>query len=87
MAYQCPRCGDPVSCAHRSGCLFGGGVVGALLAAAFAPMTCRKCGDIPSHEFPPEDRSRMTMSTVGLAVGAVVVLVAVIVLVALLNAR
>ncbi len=50
-------------------------------------MTCRKCGDIPSREFSPEDRSRMTIRTVGLAVGAVVLLIAVIALLFVLNAK
>jgi len=34
MAYQCPRCGEKVSRSARSGCLFGGGLVGAMLSAA-----------------------------------------------------
>jgi hypothetical protein len=87
VAYTCPRCNGPVTRAHRSGCLFGGGVVGWLLAAAFAPMTCRQCGDIPSHEFPPEARNRMTMNTVMLVVGAVLLLAVVIGGIVLLNAH
>ena len=87
MAIMCPRCGEPVARARRSGCLFGGGLVGYLLASAFAPMTCRNCGDIPSHEFSAEERSSMTMSTVGLVVGAIVLLVVVIGVLVLINAR
>ena len=86
MAYKCPRCGDPVSRSTKSGCLFGGGLVGALLSAAFSPMECRNCGTIPTHEFPPGDRVSMRMGAFGLILGAVILLVVVIVVLVALNA-
>jgi uncharacterized membrane protein YidH (DUF202 family) len=76
-----------VSRAARSGCLYGGGIVGAMLAAAFAPMQCARCGEIPTHEFPPEDRNSMTMTTVGLVIGALVLLVVVIGIIVLVNVK
>jgi hypothetical protein len=64
-----------------------GGVVGALLAAAFGGFSCKQCGPIPKAEFPPDVQQKITTSTVLLVLGAIAVLVVAITLVALVTAR
>ena len=78
MAYQCPRCGDAVSRGSSSTAQMAGGIVGALLAAAFGSFACKKCGKIPRNEFPDEVRNRMLLGSLGFVVGAVVLFVVVI---------
>ena len=87
MAYQCPRCGERVSRSTRSGCLFGGGLVGAMLSAAFSPMECRNCGQIPTHEFHPSDRMSMRMGAFALVFGSIILLVVVIGVIVALNSK
>jgi DNA-directed RNA polymerase subunit RPC12/RpoP len=87
MNYECPRCSKPVTKQSKSSILFGGGLVGALLASAFSSYECGACGKIPRKEFPPEIRSKMMKGTLLLIVGAVVLFVVVVgVLIALANA-
>lgn len=38
-------------------------------------MQCKQCGKIPRSEFPPEVRTRLTLTTVAMIVGGVVLLV------------
>jgi hypothetical protein len=78
MAYQCPRCGGEVQRGSNAAAGVAGGAVGALLYAAFGSFQCKKCGPIPKREFPPEVQQQMTMGSVGLIVGAVVLIVVVI---------
>jgi len=78
MAYQCPRCGDSVSRNYNRTAQMAGGLVGALFVAAFGSFGCKKCGKIPRGEFPTEVRNRMMLGSVGLIVGAVVLFVVVI---------
>jgi hypothetical protein len=80
MAYQCPRCGADVQRGSNSGAAIAGGLVGALLYSAFGSFECKKCGKIPSEEFPPEVRQQMVLGSIGLMVGAIVLLAAVIAL-------
>jgi len=94
MAYTCPKCGGPVQRGTHSGAAAVGGVVGAMLGAAFASFECPKdfasfeCpkdGVIERASFPPEVRSQMTRNSVLLGVGALVVLVAAIGLLVAIN--
>jgi hypothetical protein len=80
VAYVCPRCSGPV---NRGGHPVGmvGGVVGALLAAAFGGFTCKKCGPIPKGEFPPDVQQKMTTGTVLIVFSAIAVLVVAITLI------
>jgi hypothetical protein len=81
MAYQCPRCGGNVQRGSSTAAGAAGGLVGALLFAAFGAFQCKQCGKIPSHEFPPHVRSRMRTGSIMMIVVAVVLLVAVTALV------
>jgi predicted RNA-binding Zn-ribbon protein involved in translation (DUF1610 family) len=81
-SYQCPRCGGNVARGASSGAAFGGGAVGALLASAFASFHCAKCGKIKRSEFAPDVRSQMMRGSIGMIVGAIVLLIAVIALIA-----
>jgi len=78
MAYRCPRCGGEVQRGANAAAGVAGGAVGALLYAAFGSFQCKKCGPIPKREFPPEVRQQMTLGSVGLIVGAIVLIVVVI---------
>jgi predicted RNA-binding Zn-ribbon protein involved in translation (DUF1610 family) len=84
VAYQCPRCGDPVHRGANPGAAAVGGLIGALVASAFGSFQCKKCGTIPRSEFSPEVRSQMMVGSIVLIVVAIVVLVLVIALVAYL---
>jgi hypothetical protein len=64
------------------------GLVGILIRQAFAGFQCPSCGPIPRSEFTPEERSQMTMGSVGFiaaAVGVLVALVVVLILIASWN--
>jgi hypothetical protein len=78
MAYQCPRCGEPVERGQSSGAAFAGGLVGSLIYSAFGGFECPSCGKIPKHEFPPEVQTQMTKGSV-MMVGGALVLVAVVI--------
>lgn len=54
MAYQCPRCGQPVRRGYSSTAQHVGGLVGALFYAAFGSFQCPKCGTLKRSEFLPE---------------------------------
>ncbi|MBN1675864.1 MAG: hypothetical protein JXR37_32775 [Kiritimatiellae bacterium] len=85
MSYACPRCGESVRRAGSKGAQMAGGLVGALLAAAFGAFECPKCGKISRSEFPPDVRRKMMKGSLGLVAGAVLVIVLVIVVIAALN--
>ena len=80
MAYNCPRCGNPVQRGSSTAAQISGGIVGALIYAAFGAFNCGNCGKIAKREFPPEDRSKMMMGSLGLVVGAIVLFVVVIII-------
>ena len=83
MAHACPRCGKPVQRGYSSGAQFTAGLVGALFYAAFGPFQCATCGKIPTSEFPPEVRRNIILTSAGLAVAGVVLLVGVLCLMAI----
>lgn len=56
-----------------------------LLYAAFAGFSCGKCGKLERSAFPPEVQSKMLLNSALLGVGALVLLVAVLGLLAALN--
>ena len=78
MAYRCPRCGGEVQRGASAAAGVAGGAVGALLFAAFGSFQCKQCGTIPKREFPPEVQQQMTLGSVGLIVGAIVLVVVVL---------
>ncbi|MDQ7778462.1 MAG: hypothetical protein RDV41_01985 [Planctomycetota bacterium] len=86
MAYQCPKCGGPVTRGSHEGAQRAGGLVGALLAAAFGGFECLKCGKVARSEFPPEVRSKMMMGSVILVIIGLVVLVGAIAIIIAINA-
>ena len=61
MAYTCPKCGGPVQRGTHSGAAAVGGVVGAMLGAAFASFECPKDGVIERASFPPEVRTELNL--------------------------
>jgi hypothetical protein len=85
MAYVCPRCGQPLQRGSSTTAGAVGGLVGALIYAAFGAFQCKGCGPIPRSEFPPEVRSRMTLGSLSLIGVAVALLAAVIYLLAILQ--
>ena len=85
MAYMCPRCGEPVGRGASKTAGLAGGLVGALLYAAFGSFQCKACGPIARNEFPPDVRSRMVLGSLSLIGIAVVLLVAVIYLLMILQ--
>jgi predicted RNA-binding Zn-ribbon protein involved in translation (DUF1610 family) len=85
MAYACPKCGAPVQRGSSATAQHAAGLVGALLYAAFAGFVCAKCGKLERSAFPPEVQSQMTRNSALMAVGAVVLFVAVIGLVVAIN--
>ena len=82
MAYNCPRCGEPVQRASSGGAAAVGGLVGSLAYSAFGSFECPSCGKIPRKEFPPEARRKMMLGSVLMVVGAIVLLIVVILIVA-----
>ena len=46
MAYECPRCGQPVKRGFSKSAHITGGVVGSILYAAFGGFEYIKCGRI-----------------------------------------
>lgn len=78
MAYECPRCGKVVKRGSSSTAGVAGGVVGALVFAAFASFQCETCGKIPMNEFPPDVRSKARFGSLAMVIGAIVLLVLVV---------
>ena len=85
MSYACPKCGGPAQRGSSSAAGHAGGLVGMLLYAAFAGFNCAKCGKLERSSFPPEVQSQMTRNSALMGVGALVLLVAVLGLLAALN--
>lgn len=85
MAYQCPRCGKPVERSSSAMAAGAGGAVGALMYSAFASFRCKVCGPLKKSEFPPEVRQTMLLGTLGIVVGAIVLLVVAFALLILIN--
>ena len=85
MAYQCPRCGDPVSRNYSTTAQLAGGLVGALVVGAFGAFGCKKCGKIPRAEFPVDVQNRMMRGSFGMVAGAIALFVIVIVALVALN--
>lgn len=86
MAYKCPRCGGDVQRGTSSAAGIAGGAVGALLYAAFGGFQCKTCGAVPKREFPEDVQRQMTLGSVGIVAGAVLLIVVVIGVLVLLNA-
>jgi hypothetical protein len=82
---ECPRCSGPVTRMSGNSGAYGGGLVGVLLASAFAGFLCAKCGSIPRKEFPDEVRSGLAMRTAGMTLLALVVLGGAIALIVAIN--
>jgi hypothetical protein len=85
MAYNCPRCSKPVLRGRSTAAGVAGGLVGALIYSAVGSFECSTCGKIPMSEFPAEVRSKARAGSVGMILGALVLLIFVIVLMALLR--
>jgi hypothetical protein len=71
MAYQCPRCGGNVQRGYSKKAQVAAGLVGALFYAAFGPLQCQHCGEIPRDEFPTTDRTKMASMTFLMVAGGV----------------
>jgi endogenous inhibitor of DNA gyrase (YacG/DUF329 family) len=78
VAYKCPRCANDVSRHSSSGAQAAAGIVGLLFAAAFGPFNCKSCGKIGFGEFPSDVRTKMTLGSIGMVLGAVVLLVVIL---------
>jgi hypothetical protein len=63
-----------------------GGAVGALLFAAFGGFQCKQCGSIPKREFPEDVQRQMTLGSVAMVGGAVLLIIIVIGVLVALNA-
>lgn len=87
MAYACPRCQRPVQRKSNALAQSLGGLVGAMMAAAFGSFECRNCGILKSREFPPEVRSKMRTASAGMIVGALVIVVVVLAVLAYVKSR
>jgi len=87
MATLCPKCKEkPLKVEQQSGAKAGGGLVGFMIMRAFTgKYVCETCGPLEKSEFPPDLRRSIAMRKVGLVVGAIVLLVAVVVLVVALD--
>ncbi|MGV3619362.1 MAG: hypothetical protein ACO1OB_01020 [Archangium sp.] len=85
MAYPCPKCGGPTERSSSRTAQAAGGLVGALLYMAFAGFNCVKCGALERSAFPDEVRSKMMLNSVLMIFGAIVLLIAVIVLIVATN--
>ena len=71
MAYQCPRCGQPVRRGYSSTAQHVGGLVGALFYAAFGSFQCPKCGTLKRSEFSEEVRHQIDRGSVLMLLGAI----------------
>jgi hypothetical protein len=78
MAFACPKCGGEVSRQHSAGVQQAGGLVGALIFAALASLTCAKCGKLARSDFSPADRAVMNRNS-ALMVGGAVLLFGVVI--------
>jgi hypothetical protein len=74
MAYQCPRCGQPVRRGYSSTAQHVAGLIGALFYAAFGLFQCAKCGTIASNEFPTEVRKKMATGSFIMVTSAIVLI-------------
>jgi hypothetical protein len=83
--YSCPTCGSVLSRQSNSAAGATGGLVGALLALAFASYHCAQHGKIARSQFPAEVRSQLLLNTLLLVFGAIGLLIAVVVLLVALN--
>lgn len=83
MSYQCPRCQNPVQRNSSKGAQIAGGLIGALLVAAFGDFQCARCGKIPAQEFPTEVRVKMRQNSALMIFGAIALAIFVIWLISL----
>src|SRR6266702_2656576 len=74
MAYQCPRCGQPVRRGYTRTAQHTAGLIGALFYAAFGSFQCAKCGTVARSEFPAEVRTRMATGSFFMAFGGIVLI-------------
>lgn len=54
-----------------------GGLIGALLAAAFGAFQCAKCGKIPTQEFPVDVRTQIRRNSALMIIGAMALVIVV----------
>jgi hypothetical protein len=87
MATMCPKCKEkPLKVEQKSGSRAGGGLVGFMIMRAFTgKYVCENCGPIEKSEFPPDLRRSIAMRKMGLVLGAIVLLVALVVVLVALN--
>jgi hypothetical protein len=71
MAYECPRCGQPVRRGYSSTAQHAAGLIGALFYAAFGSFQCAKCGTVARSEFPSNVRGKMATGSFVMVVGAI----------------
>jgi len=74
MAYECPRCGQPVRRGYSGTAQHVAGLIGALFYAAFGSFQCAKCGSVARREFPPEVRTRMATGSFLMVLGAIILI-------------
>jgi len=72
MAYQCPRCGQPVRRGYSTRAQHTARLIGALFYAAFGSFQCGKCGTVARSEFPAEVRASIATGSVLMAFGGIV---------------
>lgn len=87
MAYRCPRCGAAVQRGSNTMAGVAGGLVGAMIVAAFGSFKCKACGTIPRSEFAPDVRRKMMIGSVTLGVTALVLFLGVIILLVYMQTR
>ena len=78
MAYECPRCGQPVRRGYSATAQHAAGLIGALFYAAFGSFQCAKCGTIARAEFPSEVRNKMTTGSFLMALGGIALIIVVL---------
>ncbi|EEF62604.1 hypothetical protein Cflav_PD5239 [Pedosphaera parvula Ellin514] len=77
--YWCPRCGGKLKreASRGPGMLFG--LIGALIASAFSPLKCQKCGPIPTNQLHADVRRKYRTNSILMVTAAVVVVITAVV--------
>jgi len=74
MAYQCPRCGQPVRRGYSKTAQHTAGLIGALFYAAFGSFQCAKCGAVQEVNSRRKSEPRWPTGSVLMAFGAIVLI-------------
>ncbi len=75
----CPYCGQAMTSETGSGVVFGGGLVGLLLAKAFrSTYRCATHGEIPKAQLPQQHKTMATIRSVLLTFSAIVLFITVL---------